>query len=175
MGTDLDLQIGDRYTIVLVLFFPTYFLLELPSNIVLRKVGSANWLAFIAVSWGAVMIGQGFVESWISLAICRVLLGAFEAGFFPGCVYLITCWYRRYETQKRYATLINPYYGSSSLQDTQTWWLLSLLSRYWWPCKYPCIRPHADGRRRWYSRLEMVIYTLYELYARYVLTSHTQI
>lgn len=68
---------------------------------VLRKVGSANWLSFIALSWGAVMIGQGFVESWITLGICRVLLGAFEAGFFPGCVYLITCWYRRYEVQKR--------------------------------------------------------------------------
>ncbi|KAL6704979.1 hypothetical protein ACN47E_007382 [Coniothyrium glycines] len=101
MEADLQLQIGDRYTIVLVLFFPTYFLLELPSNIVLRKVGSANWLTFIAVSWGAVMIGQGFVESWVTLAICRVLLGALEAGFFPGCVYLITCWYCRYETQKR--------------------------------------------------------------------------
>ncbi|KAF2846543.1 phthalate transporter-like protein [Plenodomus tracheiphilus IPT5] len=101
MGADLSLQIGDRYTIVLVLFFPSYFLLELPSNVILRKVGSANWLAFVALSWGAVMIGQGFVESWISLAICRVLLGAFEAGFFPGCVYLITCWYRRYEVQTR--------------------------------------------------------------------------
>ncbi|OAL45688.1 phthalate transporter-like protein [Pyrenochaeta sp. DS3sAY3a] len=101
MGADLALQVGDRYTIVLVLFFPTYALLELPSNMVLRKVGSANWLSFIALSWGAVMIGQGFVKSWISLAICRILLGAFEAGFFPGCVYLITCWYCRYETQKR--------------------------------------------------------------------------
>lgn len=101
MGTDLALQIGDRYTIVLVLFFPTYFLLELPSNMVLRKVGSANWLSFIGLSWGAVMIGQGFVESWITLGICRILLGAFEAGFFPGCVYLITCWYKRYEVQKR--------------------------------------------------------------------------
>ncbi|EMD86532.1 hypothetical protein COCC4DRAFT_167009 [Bipolaris maydis ATCC 48331] len=101
MGQDLRLDIGERYTIVLVMFFPTYFFLELPSNIVLRKVGSANWLSFIAVSWGAVMIGQAFVKSWISLTICRVLLGAFEAGFFPGCVYLITCWYRRYETQKR--------------------------------------------------------------------------
>lgn len=90
MGTDLALNIGDRYTIVLVLFFPTYALLELPSNIILRKVGSANWLAFIAFSWGAVMIGQGFVKSWITLAICRILLGTFEAGFFPGCVYLIT-------------------------------------------------------------------------------------
>jgi MFS family permease len=105
MEADLRLDIGERYTIVLVLFFPTYFLLELPSNIVLRKVGSANWLSFIALSWGAVMIGQGFCESWISLAICRVLLGAFEAGFFPGCVYLITCWYRRYETQKRCVSL----------------------------------------------------------------------
>jgi len=101
MDQDLALYIGERYTIALVMFFPTYFLLELPSNIVLRKVGSANWLSFIALSWGAVMIGQGFVKSWISLTICRVLLGAFEAGFFPGCVYLITCWYKRYEVQKR--------------------------------------------------------------------------
>ncbi|KAF1948631.1 phthalate transporter-like protein [Byssothecium circinans] len=101
MGTDLALHIGNRYTIVLVVFFPSYALLELPSNMVLRRVGSANWLAFIALSWGVVMIGQGFVKSWVSLAVCRVLLGAFEAGFFPGCVYLITCWYKRFEVQKR--------------------------------------------------------------------------
>jgi MFS family permease len=85
MGADLALNVGDRYTIALVMFFPTYFLFELPSNIVLRKVGSANWLAFIALSWGAVMIGQGFVKSWQTLTVCRALLGFFEAGFFPGC------------------------------------------------------------------------------------------
>ncbi|CAI6337172.1 unnamed protein product [Periconia digitata] len=101
MGADLALQVGDRYTIVLVLFFPTYALLELPSNMVLRKLGAARWLSFIGLSWGAVMIGQGFTKHWIALAICRVLLGAFEAGFFPGCVYLITCWYKRFEVQKR--------------------------------------------------------------------------
>jgi MFS family permease len=101
MGADLGLNIGDRYTIALVMFFPTYFLFELPSNIVLRKVGSANWLAFIALSWGGVMIGQGFVTSWQALTACRALLGFFEAGFFPGCVYLITCWYKRREMQKR--------------------------------------------------------------------------
>jgi MFS family permease len=101
MGKDLALDKGNRYTIVLVLFFPTYAILELPSNIILRRIGSANWLSFIALSWGAVMIGQGFVKSWITLGICRLLLGAFEAGFFPGCVYLIACWYRRFEVQKR--------------------------------------------------------------------------
>ncbi|KAH6621950.1 major facilitator superfamily domain-containing protein [Boeremia exigua] len=101
MGADLALNVGDRYTTALVMFFPTYVIFELPSNIVLRKVGSANWLAFIAVSWGAVMIGQGFVKSWQALTACRALLGLFEAGFFPGCVYLITCWYKRREMQKR--------------------------------------------------------------------------
>lgn len=101
MGQDLQLQVGDRYTTVLVLFFPTYFLLELPSNMILRKVGVANWLCFIAFCWGIIMIGQAFAKNWWTLTICRVLLGAMEAGFFPGCVYLITCWYIRYESQKR--------------------------------------------------------------------------
>ena len=53
MDDDLGLSIGSRYTIALVVFFPPYFFLELPSNLVLRKVGSANWLAFIAFAWGA--------------------------------------------------------------------------------------------------------------------------
>ena len=52
MDADLGLDIGARYTIALVVFFIPYFLLELPSNILLRKVGSANWLAGIAFSWG---------------------------------------------------------------------------------------------------------------------------
>jgi hypothetical protein len=52
MDVDLGLHIGSRYTTALAVFFPSYALLELPSNIVLRKVGTANWLAFIAFSWG---------------------------------------------------------------------------------------------------------------------------
>ncbi|KIX07327.1 uncharacterized protein Z518_01980 [Rhinocladiella mackenziei CBS 650.93] len=103
MGVDLNLQVGNRYTTALVVFFIPYFIFELPSNIVLRRVGSANWLSFIAFSWGCVMIGQGFVKSYEALAVCRTLLGFFEAGFFPGCVYLVSCWYVRYEVQKRLA------------------------------------------------------------------------
>jgi len=103
MGADLQLQIDSRYTIVLVMFFIPYFLFELPSNIVLRRVGSANWLAFLAFAWGTVMLGQGFVKSYEALAVCRTLLGLFESGFFPGCVYLVSCWYVRYEVQKRLA------------------------------------------------------------------------
>ena len=106
MDQDLQLSIGDRYTICLVVFFPTYMIVEFPSNIVLRKVGTKNWLcvptsvqefmltvfrAFLGFAWGTVMVGQGFVKNYQALAVCRAVLGAFEGGFFPGCAYLITC------------------------------------------------------------------------------------
>ncbi|OAX77878.1 hypothetical protein ACJ72_07818 [Emergomyces africanus] len=103
MNKELELHIGSRYTIALLVFFIPYFIFELPSNIVLRKVGSANWLAFVAFGWGTFMLGQGFVNSFEALTALRFLLGFFEAGFFPGCVYLISCWYVRYEMQTRLA------------------------------------------------------------------------
>ncbi|CAZ81943.1 unnamed protein product [Tuber melanosporum] len=103
MMKDLKLYIGDRYSIALLVFFIPYFLFELPSNIVLRRVGSAVWLGSIALAWGSVTIGMGFIEDWRILVFSRVLLGFFEAGFFPGCIYLISSWYTRYEVQKRLA------------------------------------------------------------------------
>jgi len=63
MDADLGLSIGHRYTIALVVFFIPYFVFELPSNIVLRKVGSANWLAFIAFAWGYVELHHTGTEA----------------------------------------------------------------------------------------------------------------
>lgn len=103
MDKELKLTINNRYTIALLVFFIPYFLFELPSNILLRMVGSANWLSSIALCWGTFMLGQGFVRTFPQLVVCRLMLGFFEAGFFPGCIYLISCWYVRYETQKRMA------------------------------------------------------------------------
>lgn len=98
---DLGLGIGNRYTIVVMVFFVAYILFEIPSNLVLPRVGPANWLAFLGFSFGTVLIGTGFVKDWGTLAVCRVLLGITEAGFLPGCTYLITCWYTRYEVGVR--------------------------------------------------------------------------
>lgn len=78
----LQLSIGNRYSIVSVILFIPYILLELPSNIVVRRVGPKAWLTFISLGWGASQIGMGFVHSWKTLALCRALIGAFEAGFF---------------------------------------------------------------------------------------------
>lgn len=100
---DLQLDVGSRASIILLVFFIGYIVFEIPSNIVIRKVGAANWITFITFAWGAVSIGIGFCNSWEVLAVLRTLLGALEAGFYPGCVYLIGAWYVRYEVQKRLA------------------------------------------------------------------------
>ncbi|KAI1937610.1 hypothetical protein LOZ66_003890 [Ophidiomyces ophidiicola] len=103
MEEDLQLNVGNRFSVALLVFFIPYLLFELPSNIILRQVGGANWLCFLAFCWGAFMLGQGFITNYPSLVVFRLILGLFEAGFFPGCVYLISCWYQRYEVQKRLA------------------------------------------------------------------------
>ncbi|RPB21344.1 MFS general substrate transporter [Terfezia boudieri ATCC MYA-4762] len=102
MGKELHF-VGDRYSIALMVFFIPYLLFELPSNILLRKVGAAKWLGSIVICWGLVMIGMGFTKHWWEIAILRTMLGFFEAGFFPGSIYLISCWYVRYEVQQRLA------------------------------------------------------------------------
>ena len=51
---------------------------QLPSNLLLRKLGVTHWLAFLVVAWGAVELAMGFVPTWGLLGLCRVLLGTFE-------------------------------------------------------------------------------------------------
>jgi MFS family permease len=112
MKKALELAVGNRYSVVLLVFFAPYVLFELPSNLALRKVGAANWLSLITVCWGTTIVGMGFATNWTHLIVCRTLLGVFEAGFFPGCVYVVSCWYTRYETGKRLSAL---YLGSHIL------------------------------------------------------------
>ncbi|CAI4212815.1 unnamed protein product [Parascedosporium putredinis] len=74
-----------------------------PSTVIIRKLGPRIHLSVIVLLWGAVMIGFGFVKKWYELAALRLVLGVFEAGFFPSCVYLLSTWYTRYEVGKRYS------------------------------------------------------------------------
>ncbi|GAM86247.1 hypothetical protein ANO11243_042590 [Dothideomycetidae sp. 11243] len=102
MAYDLDL-IKNRYSIIVLVFFITYVLLQPPATVILRKVGPRIFLPTITLCWGIVMIGMGFVKTWTVMIPLRMVLGIFEAGFFPGCAYLLSCWYPRYELQKRNA------------------------------------------------------------------------
>ena len=101
MDQELGISKGNRYTILVMMFFIPYILFELPANVAMRKAGPAKWLGAIGFAWGIVTIGMGFVHSWGALLSCRVFFGAFEAGLFPGSIYLMSCWYKRYEVQKR--------------------------------------------------------------------------
>ncbi|KAK2463121.1 hypothetical protein APHAL10511_004776 [Amanita phalloides] len=103
MGKDLKLTIHSRYTIVTCVYFIPYVLLQLPGNLILRRFGVKNVIGFSVVGWGAVQLGMGFVHTWGDLALCRVLLGACEAAYFPAMVFVITTWYKRHEVQKRLA------------------------------------------------------------------------
>ncbi|KAF2177930.1 MFS general substrate transporter [Zopfia rhizophila CBS 207.26] len=97
---DLHMR-GNDYNVALFVFFIPYILFEVPSNLVLKKMAPSTWLSLIMALWGVSTIGMGLVNTFGGLVALRVLLGLFEAGLFPGCVYLISMYYKRYELQWR--------------------------------------------------------------------------
>ncbi|KAJ9608798.1 hypothetical protein H2200_006569 [Cladophialophora chaetospira] len=101
LDEDVGLAQGSRYSVALLVFFIGYALFELPSNYVIRRIGARWWLSFLAVGFGAVVLGMGFIHSWQSLVVLRTFLGFFEAGLYPGAVYIIASFYKQYETGKR--------------------------------------------------------------------------
>lgn len=74
------------------LFFVGYFLFEVPSNLAMQKIGAKIWISRIMVSWGIISVCTAFVESANTLYVLRFLLGAAEAGFFPGVILYLTYW-----------------------------------------------------------------------------------
>lgn len=88
MAVDLVL-IKARYSIIVLVFFITYVALQPPATVVLRKVGPRIFLPTITLLWGITMICMGFLQTWTQMIPMRMVLGVFEAGFFPGCAYLL--------------------------------------------------------------------------------------
>jgi MFS transporter, ACS family, tartrate transporter len=75
------------------IFFVGYFILEVPSNLALQRFGARTWIARIMISWGLVSMAFALVGGPTSFLVLRFLLGAAEAGFFPGVILFITYWY----------------------------------------------------------------------------------
>jgi ACS family tartrate transporter-like MFS transporter len=74
-------------------FFLGYCLFEVPSNLVLHRVGARRWIARIMMSWGAISVAMMLVRTTLAFYVLRFLLGAAEAGFFPGMIYYLSLWY----------------------------------------------------------------------------------
>ncbi|MEJ2800967.1 MFS transporter [Comamonadaceae bacterium PP-2] len=77
------------------LFFLSYALLEVPSNLIMHRVGARFWITRIMVTWGLLSAGMAFVQGEMSFYVMRVLLGAAEAGLFPGVMLYLTYWFGR--------------------------------------------------------------------------------
>src|SRR6478609_11208839 len=75
------------------IFFIGYFILEVPSNLGLEKFGASRWIARIMISWGIISGACALIAGPTSFLILRFLLGAAEAGFFPGVILYLTYWF----------------------------------------------------------------------------------
>ena len=92
MNKDLGLDAA-TYGMAAGAFFWGYFLLEVPSNLILEKVGASRWIARIMIGWGIVSGCFAFTQGPISFFILRFTLGLAEAGFFPGMILYFTYWF----------------------------------------------------------------------------------
>jgi len=88
---------SQQFGLIAGIFFIGYVLFEVPSNLLLHKIGARIWIARILLSWGIVATLTGFVQSVGQFYVVRFLLGAAEAGFFPGIVLYLTYWFRQRE------------------------------------------------------------------------------
>jgi ACS family tartrate transporter-like MFS transporter len=77
------------------LFFLSYFICEVPSNLLLERIGARRWIARIMITWGVLAAGMALVSGAHSFYAMRLLLGAAEAGFFPGVILYLTYWFPR--------------------------------------------------------------------------------
>ncbi|KAJ5241769.1 uncharacterized protein N7469_000096 [Penicillium citrinum] len=145
LKSELRLDIGNRYSIVVLMFFVPYVLFQPPMTVLIRKIGPTIFLGTIVMTWAVIMIGTGFVKNWGQLVGLRVLLGVLEAGYFPGCVYLLSCWYTRYDVQKRFSIFYLIGCVASALSGILAFGLMQLAGT------------HGLGGWRWIFILEGVI------------------
>jgi len=92
MNADLGLT-ATMYGLGVGIFYISYILFEIPSNVIMTKVGARRWIARIMISWGVISAGMALVNSPTQLYVMRFLLGMAEAGFAPGIIYYISCWF----------------------------------------------------------------------------------
>ena len=115
MGEALSLDVGNRYSICAMIFFVTYALIDIPSMIIIKKIGASVMVPSVCLGFGVITIAQGFIHNWPSLAILRAVLGLFEGALLPGTLFLLQVWYTRFEFHKRQAAYYLVGIGSSGL------------------------------------------------------------
>jgi MFS transporter, ACS family, tartrate transporter len=124
-GMDKALQLtSSTFGLLAGLFFITYFLSEIPSNIFFNRFGARKWIARILVSWGIVTFITAWVNSAGSLAVCRLLLGMAEAGFFPGMILYVCYWFPNKQRAKYIALFMTAPPIANALGSPAATWIV---------------------------------------------------
>ncbi|KAG2218251.1 hypothetical protein INT45_006252, partial [Circinella minor] len=96
----------DGYNTALSIFFAGYILLELPSNVILNKLGPRLWISILMISCGCVMMVMSIAKNDTSLIIIRLFLGFTEAGLYPALIFSMSVWYTKTQLTKRIAIVL---------------------------------------------------------------------
>ena len=106
------------------LFFIGYFLFEVPSNLILAKVGARVWMARIMVTWGIISACTMLVKTPLMFYTLRFLLGFAEAGFFPGIIYYLAVWYPEHRRGRIYALFMTGVAIAGVIGSPLSGWIL---------------------------------------------------
>ncbi|CAO2656653.1 Nn.00g054560.m01.CDS01 [Neocucurbitaria sp. VM-36] len=105
MLNDLELDVGNRYSVSIFIFTIASIAFQLPSTIAVRTFGPRIWFSFITFCFGIITLCTAFVQTWRQMIALRILLGIAMSGVYPGLTYLISTWYTRKEQQLRFALM----------------------------------------------------------------------
>jgi len=86
---------SEQYGLLAGIFFFGYFVFEIPSNLLMHRIGARIWITRILISWGIVAVLTGFARTALHLYVLRFLLGVAEAGYIPGILLYLTYWFRQ--------------------------------------------------------------------------------
>lgn len=124
-----DLGIGpEAFGFTAGIFFLGYCLFEVPSNVLLSKVGARLWIARIMITWGLVSACTAFVTGATSLSVMRFILGVAEAGFFPGIIFYLTRWVPAGERAHVISTFMMAVPVSNLLGAPLSGWILDTMN-----------------------------------------------
>ncbi|QUC21141.1 uncharacterized protein UV8b_05384 [Ustilaginoidea virens] len=114
---DLRMTGKDDFNIAVSVFFPSYLISQIPSNLVMRAWRPSLWVPSLMLGWAMIITCMGFVRNFAGLLVARVFLGLFEGGVFPGIVYFISMWYQSHECGLRIAMMYSVAVAGDSFND----------------------------------------------------------
>src|SRR5262245_40415290 len=122
-----DLRFSDTaYSFGVSIFFVGYTLFEIPSNLILARVGARRWIARIMITWGLVASAMMFVRTPLHFYVLRLLLGVAEAGFVPGIVYYLSQWFPAQQRARAVSRFLVAGPVAMAIGSPLTGWLLGL-------------------------------------------------